>query len=109
VQPRRRAQPQQFLDHDVALERVTLVPTVFLGPGHPEQAGGTQRARELRIEAEPAVGALLDSPAMFVLSDQRANLLAQGADVSGRGEFARGEDLHRGVLAQSRGAVQARP
>src|SRR5689334_8396310 len=72
----RCARCEHLLGHDIAFQMRAFMAAIFLGPGHPDPAFGTELAAELaRKRSLPPMRR--EGPGFDLLMEKGANLLAQ--------------------------------
>ena len=106
VRTDRGARREQFLDHDVALQRRAPAAAVGHRERHPDPAALGQTATEVAVPAgEPGVGPTEDGAAGALVVEERTDLDTQILGVLGQGDRGdEGPGGHRLILTSGGGA-----
>jgi hypothetical protein len=85
---------EQLFEQHVALQERPLLTAVALGPREPDPAAGAELAAELGIEAAPRSRPAHRRPIPERLTEERADLLAEGLGLRWQVEQLEVEDAH---------------
>ncbi len=94
VRPDGRARREQFLDHDIAFERMPVAAAIARRQRHTDIAGLPQRTAEIGVETGPAIGTADDVALRLVIGQPTAQIVAQRRDIARRVEGIECKALH---------------